>query len=442
MLSCPSDGDADPFPRLGRPRVAAAAAAGPAWAGDSLRHDITVDARGPLAFVEITRGRCRCRTSPAPPRPCWTSPCRNRAPWSRSRSAIAAAGVRSSPPRPPRPATRTATRAQRAASRPAAEPFDDSADYRLRVQRGRSRAGRSRRRSATGSRRRRRSSNGRYRVRFPAAPERLPVPADVTVTVQETADVDIAGTRTQTAAGVVRARGPRLHARRLGDLVGAARSGSGRRRTDAGHARRDGGAVTDGDGARLLRPQPPGARRRRADQRAAGRSTARAASGCRDCRPSTTWRAGCWRRCRPARASTPCSSTASSDAAVPDEPAGHARGDRRARRPRWCRRACRTAPIWWRRCARRARCCAASRAPSRRARCCSCSPTARCRAAQDGAALDHALGAVPDARAVGGGVRRAPARRRSDQPRDAAGAQRLRGEPARHRARAARERRR
>ena len=43
--------------------VAAAAAAGPAWAGDSLRHDITVDARGPLAFVEITRGL------PAPDKP-------------------------------------------------------------------------------------------------------------------------------------------------------------------------------------------------------------------------------------------------------------------------------------------------------------------------------------------------------------------------------------
>ena len=43
-----------PFLALGG-LVAAAAAAGPAWAGDSLRHDITVDARGPLAFVEITR---------------------------------------------------------------------------------------------------------------------------------------------------------------------------------------------------------------------------------------------------------------------------------------------------------------------------------------------------------------------------------------------------
>ena len=35
--------------------LVAATTAGPAWAGESLRHDITVDARGPLALIEITR---------------------------------------------------------------------------------------------------------------------------------------------------------------------------------------------------------------------------------------------------------------------------------------------------------------------------------------------------------------------------------------------------
>ena len=67
---------------------------------------------------------------------------------------------------------------------PAAEPFDDDADYRLRVvqrQGGAARRGRGPavryRFSSTPV-----FSNGRYRVRFPAAPERLPTPADVAVT--------------------------------------------------------------------------------------------------------------------------------------------------------------------------------------------------------------------------------------------------------------------
>src|SRR5512138_2236661 len=40
-----------------------AALAAPARAGDGARHDITVDARGPIAFVEVTRAL------PAPDRP-------------------------------------------------------------------------------------------------------------------------------------------------------------------------------------------------------------------------------------------------------------------------------------------------------------------------------------------------------------------------------------
>ena len=194
-----------PFLALGG-LVAAAAAAGPAWAGDSLRHDITVDARGPLAFVEITRA------VPVPDKPGNTEALLDVA--LPEQSALVAVEVRDRGRwRSIEPAAATAPgdayRKESAARgvTPAAEPFDDSADYRLRVQQGPLARGAEppaiRYRFTTTPA----FVNGRYRVRFPAAPERLPVPADVTVTVQETADVDIAGTRTQTAAGVVRARG-------------------------------------------------------------------------------------------------------------------------------------------------------------------------------------------------------------------------------------------
>jgi Mg-chelatase subunit ChlD len=87
---------------------------------------------------------------------------------------------------------------------PVAEPFDDDADYRLRVVRGKT-AG------AAQVRYRFSSvavfSNGRYRVRFPGAPERLPTPADVLVTARDAADVEIAGTRTELRAAGASARG-------------------------------------------------------------------------------------------------------------------------------------------------------------------------------------------------------------------------------------------
>ena len=83
---------------------------------------------------------------------------------------------------------------------PAAEPFDDSSDYRLRLVRGTGRG-------ADGTAIRYRFtatpvySGGRYRIRFPPAPERLPVPAEVSVTTQGALDVDIAGTRSPAGAG-------------------------------------------------------------------------------------------------------------------------------------------------------------------------------------------------------------------------------------------------
>jgi hypothetical protein len=186
--------------------AAVAAKAAPAWAADSLRHDITVDARGPLALVEVTRAL------PAPDKPGAAEALldialpeqsflvavevRDRGRW---RAIDAAAGAA------PGDAYRDQSTARGVT--PAAEPFDDSADYRLRVQYGPVARG-----AEPPAVRYRFSttpvfSNGRYRVRFPALPERTPVPADVAVTVQRTLDVDIAGTRTEVGADVGRARG-------------------------------------------------------------------------------------------------------------------------------------------------------------------------------------------------------------------------------------------
>lgn len=82
---------------------------------------------------------------------------------------------------------------------PAAEPFEQGTTHRLRVTR-----------SAPGSRgapepttiRYRfacipQFSNGRYWIRFPQPPERLPVPASVSVAALDADDVDIAGARTR-----------------------------------------------------------------------------------------------------------------------------------------------------------------------------------------------------------------------------------------------------
>jgi von Willebrand factor type A domain len=86
----------------------------------------------------------------------------------------------------------------------AREPFDDSAVYRIRVARDGGRA-------ATPVMLRYRFSviadyaDGRQRLRFPAAPERTPAPAEVTVALSGAADVDIAGVRTALGAADGRA---------------------------------------------------------------------------------------------------------------------------------------------------------------------------------------------------------------------------------------------
>jgi len=61
VLKCPSRQMRTLFRALAGLGVAAAAV--PARAGESLRHDIAIDARGPLALVEVTRAL------PAPERP-------------------------------------------------------------------------------------------------------------------------------------------------------------------------------------------------------------------------------------------------------------------------------------------------------------------------------------------------------------------------------------
>ena len=176
----------------------------PARAADRPRHDIKVDARGPLAFVEITR------ELPAPDKPgagealldialpeqsfLVAVELRDRGRWREIAPAASAS---------PGDAYRDASAARGVT--PAAEPFDDSADYRVRVQGGGARgadlAAVRYRFTATPV-----FAGGRFRVRFPAAPERLPAPADVTVTTQGATDIDIAGTRTP-AAAAGRARG-------------------------------------------------------------------------------------------------------------------------------------------------------------------------------------------------------------------------------------------
>src|SRR5204862_6060561 len=165
-------------------------------------------ARGPLAFIEVTR------SLPGPDRPgageslldlalpggsaLVSVEVRDRDRW---RAVEAATGAAPADTYRDESAARGVT--------PLLEPFDDSADYRLRVQRvgGAARAGDPPavhyRFTTTPV-----FSNGRFRIRFPSAPERLPVPAVVTVTTQAAADVDIAGTRTPVGSGGTgRARG-------------------------------------------------------------------------------------------------------------------------------------------------------------------------------------------------------------------------------------------
>jgi hypothetical protein len=166
---------------------------------------IVVDARGPLALVEITRA-----VVPPPAEPGSGSEAlldlalpdgsalasvevRDGGRWRRIDGAGAdtahAADV---------------YRAESAARgvTPAAEPFDADATLRLRLLRG---AGHGR---APFTVRTRfavipTAGNGQMRIRFPAATERLPPPADVTVKLRGPAEVEIAGARSSVTGGDV-----------------------------------------------------------------------------------------------------------------------------------------------------------------------------------------------------------------------------------------------
>ena len=204
--------------------------------------------------------------------------------------------------------------------------------YRLRVQRG---AGHARRGAARGPlpllghagvRERAASASA-----FPPAPERLPVPADVTVTR--------AGTRRRRHRRDARRRPWRRVARPRGrastrggwEVSWAPRDprrGAGR--PDAGRARRDGRRCRRRRRRWLSRPQPPGARRRRAHQRAARRrplAQRRAAGAVGGARP----RAPVLEALPPSTRFDALFFDRGTKRLFPDEPAGDARGDRRAR---------------------------------------------------------------------------------------------------------------
>jgi hypothetical protein len=105
---------------------------------------------------------------------------------------------------------------------PAREPFDDSTTYRVRAAR-------------TGDNPRAplelryrfalapQMSDGRCRIRFPGAPERMPVPAEVSVSAPEAGDIEIAGVRTGRAVATGRAS-----TRAAWEISWAARPGSAR----------------------------------------------------------------------------------------------------------------------------------------------------------------------------------------------------------------------
>jgi hypothetical protein len=161
-------------------------------------HRIAIDARGPLALVEVTRvlvpersesGGAEVVLDLALPDGAALSSVevRDGGRWRSLDPPIGGA------PQAAADLYRTESKARGVT--PAVEPFDDSATHRLRFLRGGSRA------TEPVEVRTRFAlvpifDAGRLRLRFPAAPERLPPPADVTVRERGAADLDIAGVRT------------------------------------------------------------------------------------------------------------------------------------------------------------------------------------------------------------------------------------------------------
>jgi von Willebrand factor type A domain len=161
-------------------------------------HRIAIDARGPLALVEVTRVLVPERTESGGGEAVLDLALPDGAALSSVEVREAGRWRSLDPPAvgAPQPAA-DLYRAESAARgvTPAVEPFDDSATHRLRFLRGGLRG------TAPVEVRYRFAlvpafDAGRLRLRFPAAPERLPPPADVTVRARGAADLDIAGVRT------------------------------------------------------------------------------------------------------------------------------------------------------------------------------------------------------------------------------------------------------
>jgi hypothetical protein len=190
--------------------AALASGAAHAAGGAPTLHTITVDARGPLALVEVTRA---------------IAPVRGETGGSEALLDIALPddaamvavevqdsgrwrriGAESRTPGGEHDADLYRSETAARGVTPAVEAFEDGTTHRVRV----ARAG-----DASGARAGKASpvllryrfaappvfSDGRYRLRFPQAPERLPPPADVKLTVADAADVDIAGVHSTLRAG-------------------------------------------------------------------------------------------------------------------------------------------------------------------------------------------------------------------------------------------------
>jgi hypothetical protein len=190
-----------------------AAAAVPATAPALAPQKITIDARGPLALVEVTR-----TVVPEPAEGTGGSEALLDLALPEASALVSVEvrdGARWRSIEPAREGSAHAAETYRAesASRrvaPASEPFDESTTHRLRLLRS---AG-----HGTGSSNapfvvRYRFSvlpegvNGHLRIRFPAGTERLPPPAEVALRVTGAADADIAGVRVPLAAGADTAAG-------------------------------------------------------------------------------------------------------------------------------------------------------------------------------------------------------------------------------------------
>ncbi|SRR6266545_7045832 len=167
----------------------------------ALQHRISIDARGPLALVEVTRELAAARGEQGGSEAIFDLALPDGAVlaeieikdgprWRKidGQGAMASSNA----------ADLYRSEAMLRGASPGVEPFDDSALWRLRVARGRGKGPVTvRYRFAAGVP----FSNGRHRLRFPPAFESMPAPAEVTLATRDAADIEIAGVRTKSSAG-------------------------------------------------------------------------------------------------------------------------------------------------------------------------------------------------------------------------------------------------